>query len=158
MGLELLKLMTGVKMVHVPYKGTAPSITDLVAGRVSATASSVVSTMPHVNAGRLRALAVTSGKRSLGAPHLPTVAEAGIPGFANDVWYALFAPAGTPRNVIVRLFEEISRAIAQPEVRDRMLAAGLEPVGNPPDEAAAYVRAEVAKWSKVIREAGVRLD
>lgn len=158
MGLELLKLMTGIKMVHVPYKGTAPSITDLVGGRVSATASSVVSTMPHVNAGRLRALAVTSGKRSLGVPQLPTVAEAGIPGFANDVWYALFAPAATPRNVVARLAEEISRAIAQPDLRERMLAAGLEPLGNSPDEFAAYFRAEVAKWSKVIREAGVRLD
>lgn len=158
MGLELLKLMTGIKMVHVPYKGTAPSITDLVGGRVSATASSVVSTMPHVNAGRLRALAVTSGKRSLGVPQLPTVAEAGIPGFANDVWYALFAPAATPRNIVARLAEEISRAIAQPDLRERMLAAGLEPLGNSPDEFAAYFRAEVAKWSKVIREAGVRLD
>ena len=158
MGLELLKLMTGIKMVHVPYKGTAPSITDLVGGRASATASSVVSTMPHVNAGRLRALAVTSGKRSLGVPQLPTVAEAGIPGFANDVWYALFAPAATPRNVVARLAGETSRAIAQPDLRERMLAAGLEPLGNSPDEFAAYFRAEVAKWSKVIREAGVRLD
>ena len=158
MGLELLKLMAGIKMVHVPYKGTAPSITDLVAGRVSATASSVVSTMPHVNAARLRALAVTSGKRSLGVPQLPTVAEAGIPGFANDVWYALFAPAATPRDVVSKLYEEISRAIAQPDLRARMLAAGLEPLGNSPDEFSAYFRAEVTKWAKVIREAGVRLD
>ena len=158
MGLELLKLNTGVKMVHVPYKGTAPSITDLLAGRVSATASSVVSTMPHVRMGRLRALAVTSGKRSLGVPEIPTVAEAGIPGFANDVWYALFAPAGTPRSVVTRLHEEIATSIAQPALRERMLAAGLEPLGNSPDEFAAYLRAEVAKWAKVIKAAGVRLD
>ncbi len=158
MGLELLKLTTGIKMVHVPYKGTAPSITDLLAGRVSATASSVVSTMPHVDAGRLRALAVTSGKRSLGVPQLPTVAESGIPGFANDVWFALFAPAATPRTVVARLHDEIAKAIAQPELKQRMIAAGLEPLGNPPDEFAAYFRAEVAKWAKVIRAAGVRLD
>jgi tripartite-type tricarboxylate transporter receptor subunit TctC len=158
MGMELLKLMTGIRMVHVPYKGTAPSITDLIAGRVSATASGAVSTMPHVNAGRLRALAVTSGKRSLGVPQLPTVAEAGIPGFANDVWFGLFAPAATPRNVVARLYEEISRAIAQPELKERMLASGLEPLGNSPDEFAAYFRAEVAKWSRVIRAAGIRLD
>jgi len=158
MGLALFRIMTGIRMTHVPYKGTAPSITDLVAGRVSATASSVVSTMPHVNTGRLRALAVTSGKRSLGVPQLPTVAESGIPGFANDVWFALFAPAATPRSVIVSLHDEIARSIAQPELRARMLAAGLEPLGNAPDEFAVYFRAEVAKWAKVIREAGIRLD
>jgi tripartite-type tricarboxylate transporter receptor subunit TctC len=158
MGMELLKFMTGIRMVHVPYKGTAPSITDLLAGRVSATASSVVSTMPHVNAGRLRALAVTSSKRSLGVPQLPTVAEAGIPGFGNEVWYGLLAPAATPRNVVAKLSEEIARAIAQPDLRERMLAAGLEPVGNSPEEFSTYLRSEVVKWSKVIREAGVRLD
>jgi tripartite-type tricarboxylate transporter receptor subunit TctC len=158
MGLELLKLTTGIKMVHVPYKGTAPSITDLVAGRLSATASSVVSTMPHVNSGRLRALAVTSSKRSVAVPQLPTVAEAGIPGFGNDVWYGLFAPAATPRNIVAKLHEGVSGAIVQPDVRDRMLTGGLEPLGNPPDEFAAYLRAEVAKWSKVIRAAGIRAD
>ena len=158
MGLELLKLTTVIKMVHVPYKGTAPSITDLLAGRISATASSVVSTMPHVNVGKLRALAVTSSKRSLGVPQLPTVAEAGIPGFGNDVWYGLLAPAATPRNIVVKLSEGISSAITQPDVRERMLAGGLEPLGNTPDEFAAYLRTEVAKWSKVIREAGIRAD
>ncbi len=158
MGLELLKLTTGIRMVHVPYKGTAPSITDLVAGRISATASSVVSTMPHVNAGRLRALAVTSSKRSLGVPDLPTVAEAGIPGFGNDVWYGALAPAATPKAVVTRLSEGIANAIAQPDVRERMLAGGLEPAGTSPDEFAAYLRAEVAKWSKVIRAAGIRAD
>jgi tripartite-type tricarboxylate transporter receptor subunit TctC len=91
-------------------------------------------------------------------PQLPTVAEAGIPGFGNDVWYGLLAPAATPRNVVVKLSEGISSAIALPDVRDRMLAGGLEPVGNPPDEFAAYLRAEVAKWSKVIRAAGIRAD
>jgi len=158
MGLELLKLTTGIRMVHVPYKGTAPSITDLIAGRLSATASSVVSTMPHVKAVRLRALAVTSAKRSLGVPELPTVAEAGIPGFGNDVWYGLLAPAATPRNVVTRLYEGVANAIAQPEVRERMLAGGLEPAGTTPDDFAAYLRAEVAKWSKVIRAAGIRAD
>jgi tripartite-type tricarboxylate transporter receptor subunit TctC len=158
MGLELLKLTTGIKMVHVPYKGTAPSITDLIAGRLSATASSVTSTMPHVNAGRLRALAVTSSKRSLGVPQLPTVAEAGIPGFGNDVWYGLLAPAATPRNIVVKLSEGVSTAIAQPDVRERLLAGGLEPAGTTPDDFAAYLRAEVAKWAKVIRAAGIRAD
>jgi tripartite-type tricarboxylate transporter receptor subunit TctC len=158
MGLELLKLTTGVKMVHVPYRGTAPSITDLIAGRLSATASSVTSTMPHVNVGRLRALAVTASKRSVAVPQLPTVAEAGVPGFGNDVWYGLLAPAATPRNVVNRLYEGVSSAIAQPDARERMLAGGLEPLGNPPDEFAAYLRAEVAKWGKVIRQAGIRVE
>ncbi|MBM3342045.1 MAG: tripartite tricarboxylate transporter substrate binding protein [Betaproteobacteria bacterium] len=158
MGMSLLQIMTGVQMVHVPYRGTAPSIIDLVAGRVWATASSVVSTMPHVKAGRLRALAVTSGQRSLAVPDLPTVAQAGVPGFANDVWYALFAPAATPRGAVTAMHEEIARSIAQPELRARMIAAGLEPVGNSPEVFSAYFRAEVAKWAKVIRSAGISIN
>jgi tripartite-type tricarboxylate transporter receptor subunit TctC len=158
MGLELLKITTGVKMVHVPYKGTAPSITDLIAGRLSATASSVTSTMPHANAGRLRALAVTASKRSLAVPNLPTVAEAGIPGYGNDVWYGLLAPAATPKNVVAKLYEGTSSAIAQPDVKERLLAGGLEPLGSAPDDFTAYLRAEVAKWAKVIKQAGIRVD
>ncbi|HTP96505.1 MAG TPA: tripartite tricarboxylate transporter substrate binding protein [Burkholderiales bacterium] len=158
LALELLKLMTGVKIVHVPYKGTAPSMTDLIGGRVSASAASTVSTMPHVRAGRLRALAVISGKRSLGVPELPTVAEAGVPGYAVDTWYGLFAPAGTPKEVVAQIYQESAKALALPEIKDKLLASGLEPVGSPPGEFTPYVRAEVEKWGKVIRQAGVKIN
>ena len=158
LALELLKLMTGVRMVHVPYKGTAPSITDLIGGRVSTTAASTVSTMPHVRAGRLRALAVISSRRSVGEPQLPTVAEAGVPGYAVDTWYGLFAPAGTPKEIIARLYEETAKALAQPDARGRLLSMGLEPVASTPEQFSAYVREEAQKWGKVIRQAGVRAE
>jgi tripartite-type tricarboxylate transporter receptor subunit TctC len=155
---ELLKLMTGVSFVHVPYKGTAPSITDLIGGRVSVSAASVISTMPHVNAGRLRGLAVISGKRSQGAPQLPTVAEAGVPGYEVDTWYGMFAPAGTSAEIVAALNQETIRALAVPEAREKMLAIGLEPVGDSPEHFAAYVRSEVEKWAKVIKAGNIRID
>ena len=158
LGLELLKVMTGVRMVHIPYKGTAPSMTDLIGGRVSVSMASTVSTLPHVKAGRLRALAVISGKRSVGAPDLPTVAEAGVPGYAVDTWYGLFAPAGTPKEIVAKLYEETAKSIAQPELKEKLLGAGLEPVGSAPEHFAAYVQAETIKWGKVIRQADARLN
>jgi tripartite-type tricarboxylate transporter receptor subunit TctC len=158
LALELLEMMTGVKIMHVPYKGSGPGITDLIAGRVSVTASSIPSVMSHVNAGRLRALAVASRTRSQIVPQLPTVAETGIPGYEIDVWHGMMAPAGTPREIIARLHAETAKIITQRDVRERMLAVGLEPVGDPPDQFAAYVRAEVAKWAKVIQQADIRVD
>lgn len=158
LAMELLNRMTGIQLVHVPYKGTAPSILDLVAGRVSVTSASAISTMPHVRAGRLRALAVSSGKRSPSVPELPTVAEAGVPGFAVDQWYALFAPAGTPREVVAKLYGEIARTVASPETRERLLSMGLDPVGMPPEEFTAYLKAETDKWGKLVRDAGIRAN
>jgi tripartite-type tricarboxylate transporter receptor subunit TctC len=155
---ELLKLMTGASFVHIPYKGTAPSITDLIGGRVSVSAASVISTMPHVNAGRLRALAVISAKRSQGVPQLPTVAEGGVPGFEVDTWYGLFAPAGTPNQIIAGLNQETGRALAQMEVKEKMLSMGLDPVGDSSEHFAAYVRSEVEKWSKVVRSANIHIN
>jgi tripartite-type tricarboxylate transporter receptor subunit TctC len=155
---ELLKLMTGASFVHIPYKGTAPSITDLIGGRVSVSAASVISTMPHVNAGRLRALAVISAKRSQGVPQLPTVAESGVPGFEVDTWYGLFAPAGTPNQIIAGLNQETGRALAQTEVKEKMLSMGLDPVGDSSEHFAAYVRNEVDKWAKVVRSADIRIN
>ena len=158
LAMELLNRMGGIQLVHVPYKGTAPSITDLVGGRVSVSAASSISTLPHVRSGRLRALAVCAAKRSPSVPDLPTVAEAGIPGFAVDQWYALFAPAGTPREIINKLQGEIAKATANPETRERLLTMGLDPVGSPPDEFAAYLKTETAKWGKLVREAGIRAN
>jgi tripartite-type tricarboxylate transporter receptor subunit TctC len=158
LAMELLNRMAGLKLVHIPYKGTAPSILDLVAGRVSITSASAISTMPHVRAGRLRALAVSSAKRSPSVPELPTVAEAGIPGFAVDQWYSLFAPAGTPKEIVAKLYGEIAKAVAHEDTRTRLLAMGLDPVGMPPDEFTAYLKTETAKWGKVVREAGIRAN
>lgn len=158
LAMELLNRMAGLQLVHIPYKGTAPSILDLVAGRVSVTSASAISTMPHVRAGRLRALAVSSAKRSPSVPELPTVAEAGIPGFAVDQWYALFAPAGTPKEIVAKLYGEIAKAVAQADTRERLLAMGLDPVGMPPDEFTAYLKTETVKWGKLVREAGIRAN
>jgi tripartite-type tricarboxylate transporter receptor subunit TctC len=158
LAMELLNRMAGLQLVHIPYKGTAPSILDLVAGRVSVTSASAISTMPHVRAGRLRALAVSSAKRSPSVPELPTVAEAGVPGFAVDQWYALFAPAGTPKEIVAKLYGEIAKAVANSETRERLLAMGLDPVGMPPDEFTEYVKTETAKWGKLVREAGIRVN
>ena len=158
LSMELLNRMAGIQLVHVPYKGTAPSIVDLVAGRVSVTVASAISTMPHVRAGRLRALAVSSAKRSPSVPDLPTVAEAAIPGFAVDQWYALFAPAGTPKEVVAKLYAEIARAVAHPDTRERLLTMGLDPVAMAPDEFSEYLKSETAKWGKLVREAGIRAN
>jgi tripartite-type tricarboxylate transporter receptor subunit TctC len=156
--MELLNRMAGIQLVHIPYKGTAPSILDLVAGRVSVTSASAISTMPHVRSGRLRALAVASAKRSPSVPELPTIAEAGVPGFAVDQWYALFAPAATPKEIVVKLYQEIARVVAQAETRERLLSMGLDPVGMPPDEFTAYVKTETVKWGKLVRDAGIRAN
>jgi len=158
LAMELLNRMAGLQLVHIPYKGTAPSILDLVAGRVSVTSASAISTMPHVRAGKLRALAVASAKRSPSVPELPTVAEAAIPGFAVDQWYALFAPAGTPKEIVAKLYAEIAKAVAQPETRERLLAMGLDPVAMPPAEFTEYLKTETAKWGKLVREAGIRAN
>jgi len=158
LAMELLNRMAGLKLVHIPYKGTAPSILDLVAGRVSITSASAISTMPHVRAGKLRALAVSSAKRSPSVPELPTVAEAALPGFAVDQWYALFAPAGTPKEIVAKLYGEVARTVAQPATKQRLLALGLDPAGTSPDEFTAYLKTETAKWGKLVREAGIRAN
>jgi tripartite-type tricarboxylate transporter receptor subunit TctC len=155
---ELFKLMTGAAFVHIPYKGTAPSIVDLIGGRVSVSAASVVSTLPHVNAGRLRALAVVSAKRAQAVPQLPTVAEAGVPGYAVETWYGLFAPAATPHEIVAALNQETVKALAEPEAKEKLLAMGLEPVGSSVEHFTAYVRSEVDKWAKVIRSADIRIN
>jgi tripartite-type tricarboxylate transporter receptor subunit TctC len=158
LAMELLNRLAGLQLVHVPYKGTAPSILDLVAGRVSITSASAISTMPHVRSGKLRALAVSSAKRSPSVPELPTVAEAGVPGFAVDQWYALFAPAGTPKEVVAKLYGEVAKTVANPQTRERLLSMGLDPVGMPPDEFTPYLKAETEKWGKLVREAGIRAN
>ena len=154
---EMLRLQTGIQILHVPYKGTPPALNDLIAGNVSFMFANILSVLPHVNSGRLRALAITSAKRSAIVPSLPTVAES-YPGFESGSWYALFAPAGTPKDAVARVNEAVNRAMQAPEVRDKFIAQGAEPLTGTPQDAAAYTRAEVTKWAKVVKASGARVD
>jgi tripartite-type tricarboxylate transporter receptor subunit TctC len=158
LAIEALKLATGTDIVHVPYKGTAPGVTDLIAGRISMSCTALVSSMPFVKQGKLRVLATVGGKRSPAAPELPTVAESGVPGYAVDVWYALFAPAAVPRDILTQLNTEVIRVLNTPETRERLAAIGLEPAAEPLDRTNAYINAEVAKWGKVVRAAGITAE
>jgi tripartite-type tricarboxylate transporter receptor subunit TctC len=155
---ESFRLATGAAMQHVPYKGSAPALTDLIGGQVQLMFDSMPSAMPHVKAGKLRPLAVTTAKRSAALPDLPTVAEAGVPGYDISTWYGLWAPRGTPREVVEKLATETAKVLRLPDVRERYAALGAEPVGNTPDEFAAYCRSELAKWARVVKESGARAD
>lgn len=155
LAMELFKMMAKIDMVHVPYKGTSPGITDLVSGRVSLTFASIISTRQHVQAGKLRMLATAGGRRAAAEPGLPTMAEAGVPGYAVDVWYAMLAPAATPREVLTRLNAEVAAILHTAAVRERVANIGLEPVGEPLDKTAAYMKAEIAKWAKVVQAANI---
>jgi len=150
--------MAGVEMVHVPYKGLSPALTDLLSGQVQLMFSSVVAILPHVKAGKLRALAVTGEKRMPTLPELPTVAESGFPGYEASSWYGILAPAGTPREIVVKLNAEFLKALERPEVRNSLLADGAEPVGDTPEQFAAYIRSEKERMGKLIRDAKIRLE
>jgi tripartite-type tricarboxylate transporter receptor subunit TctC len=155
---ELFKSMTATQMVHVPYKGGAPMMLDLLAGRVQLSFSSVATAVSHIQSGKLRALAMTGAKRFDGLPGLPTIAEAGVPGYEINNWYGVFVPAGTPGDIVQRLNAETIKALGKPELRTKLVAAGLEPMWNSPAEFAAYVRAETAKWGKIVRDSGATAD
>ena len=152
---ELFKSMAGIEMLHVPYKGTGQAVTDLLGGQIDVMFSPAETVMQHVQSGRLRALAVTSATRFAVLPDLPTVAEAGVPGYAAVGWFGLFAPAATPRDLVARISADVNKALGEPEVRQRMLAAGAEPSGMTPDQFAAFVRSEMAKWTKLMKERGI---
>lgn len=158
LALELFRLSAGVPIVHVPYKGGGPALAELVAGQVHALFSIALAATPQIRAGKVRALAITSAARSPVAPELPTVAESGFPGFEVIGWFGWLAPARTPKDVVARLNREIVRALKQPEVRERLLAMSTVPVGNAPQEFAAFIRSERDKWAKVVREADIRID
>lgn len=155
---ELFKLMTGTQMVHVPYKGSAQGITDLIAGRVHLMFNNLPSTMPHVRSGKLRALGMTGPKRTPAIPELPTIAEAGVPGFEVTAWAGLVVPAGVPKAVIGRLNAETNKALASPEMISRLSALSFEPVGGSPEQFAAFIRKEHAKWADVVKRSGVKVD
>jgi tripartite-type tricarboxylate transporter receptor subunit TctC len=155
---ELFKQMARVDMIHVPYKGSAPALTDMVAGQVTVMFDNMPSCLPFVKAGRLKAIAVTSTKRSPTTPELPTVAEAALPGFDVTVWFSVLAPANTPRDIVARLNGEIVKALKAPDMRERLSQQGAEPVGNTPEEFSAVIKRDLAKWSKLVKDANIRLD
>jgi tripartite-type tricarboxylate transporter receptor subunit TctC len=155
---ELFKGLAGVDMTHVPYKGAALAMQDLVAGRVDLMFDNLASSLVQVRAGRIKALAITTARRSGLAPELPTLAEAGLPGFDISTWFGIFAPAGTPPPVVDALHAYFTRALARPEIRERVLALGAEPVGSSPVEFAAFVRAEASKYARLVKASGAKVD
>jgi tripartite-type tricarboxylate transporter receptor subunit TctC len=155
LGLELFKAATGINVVHVPYKGGAPALTDLIAGQVQLLFISIPSVMPQVKAGRLKALAVSSARRSLSAPDVPTVAESGYPGFEYVNWNALFAPAATPRAIINKLNSEVVKIMRDPDLAQKLVSQGAEPAPGTPEQLAQYMRVDFDRWRKVIRAAGI---
>ena len=155
---ELFKSMTGTSIVHIPYKSAAPALTDLIAGETQLMFATALSVVPHIKANRVRALGVTTAKRSRSMPELPTIAESGVPGFEASTWHGVLVPAGTPAAIIDRLNGEINRMLQQAEVRDRLAVLGAETIGGSPKEFADHIQREIPKWAKVIKTAGVRLE
>lgn len=157
LGGELFKRMAGIDMVHVPYKGCAPALQDGLAGRIDALFNTVPNTVPHHKAGRLRAIGVGSKKRTAGAPDVPSINES-VPGFDVDQWYVILVPSGTPREVLQRINREIDRAVARSDIKDRLIAQSFDPLSIPLDEVQPLIRNDIARWSKLIRELGVKVD
>ncbi len=155
---ELFKSLAGVDMAHIPYKGAAAAMQDLLGGRVDLMFDNFASSLAQVKAGKIRALAVTTAKRTALAPELPTIAESGLRGFDISTWFGIFVPAGTPKPVVDRLHDEFVKALAASDVREKMIALGAEPVGNRPEEFAAYVKIEAAKYAKLIKASGAKVD
>ncbi len=153
---EMFKVMTGVDMLHVPYKGAAPAVADILAGHVKLGFHNMPDVVPHLKSGGLRAIAVTASKRAAALPEVPTIAEAGVPGYAAEVWFGVFAPAGTPRPVVDRLHAELSNALTDPEIKGKLDALGNEVSGIGPDAFAAYVKTEVTRWAEIVSKAGVK--
>jgi tripartite-type tricarboxylate transporter receptor subunit TctC len=158
LAMEYLKQVTGIELQHVPYKGTGPNVTDLIAGRTQATSAGTPPLLPHVKSGKLRVIAVGTSKRLQSIPDVPTVAEQGYPGFETSQWYGLNAPAGTPEPIVRRLAEEAAKAAKSALVRERFKPDDAEAVGSTPQEYAAFIKKEQERWSKVVRAANVKAD
>jgi tripartite-type tricarboxylate transporter receptor subunit TctC len=155
LAMALLEVMAKIELTHVPYKGTGQALTDLVAGHIQVSWGTMPPTLPHVKAGRLKGLAVGSLKRAKAIPELPTVAEMGYPGYEAGSWFGVLAPAGTPRPIMVRLNKYVVKALAKPELADRLASEGAEPAANTPEEFAAFIKAEIVKWGKVAKAAAI---
>jgi tripartite-type tricarboxylate transporter receptor subunit TctC len=155
---EMFKQMAGVDLVHIPYKGTGPAINDLLAGQLSFMSVEVLAALPHVRAGKLRALGMATAAKSEVAPELPTVAEAGLPGFQVTAWYGVFAPAGSPPEAVRRAATEVAKAVASPDFRERLANMGATPVGSSPEDFTKFLRAENVRWANAVKASGAKLD
>ena len=155
---ELLKSMTGIKMLHVPYKGGGPALTGLLTGEVQVLFAPYASAKGHIMSGRIRALGVTTARRPKAIPDLPTIAESGVPGYDSGVWYSLLAPAGTPRAIIDRLNRETIAVLNNPKFAKLLVDQAIDPIGSTPEELAQYIKSEIGKWAKVVKEAGLRIE
>ena len=155
---EMLRAQAGLDILHVPYKGTPQATTDLISGQVTMMFANTLSVLPSVNSGRLRALAITSAKRSGAAPNVPTMIEAGFPGFESGTWFSLAAPAGSPAAALQRLNAEVNRVVQQPDVRERFAAQGAEPLTGNVEQVLAYTRNEIDKWARVVKGAGLKVE
>jgi tripartite-type tricarboxylate transporter receptor subunit TctC len=158
LAMALLEHSAGVKFNHVPYKGGGPSLIAAVSGEVDFSIPAFPTAVPHLKAGRLRIIAVTSAKRAPTAPDVPTVAESGVPGYEFGIWFALFTPAGTPKAIIARMNQEMVKALATPEMRDKLAAVGVDAESSTPEQLGEHLRSEVAKWAKVIKAANIPIN
>jgi tripartite-type tricarboxylate transporter receptor subunit TctC len=155
---ELFKSMTGAFITHIPYRGSSAAISDVMGGQVDMMFDNLPTALPHIKSGKLKALGLTSAKQNSAVPGVPTIAEAALPGYEASSWFGMFAPAGTPKEIVTRLNQILTKALATPEVRERLLSQGAEPVGNTPEQFADYVKAEIAKWEKVVKASGAKVD
>jgi tripartite-type tricarboxylate transporter receptor subunit TctC len=155
---ELLNMLAKINLVHVPYKGVPQAVTDVIGGHVQCTFGSPVGVLPHVRENRLRLLAVTSAQRSPTLPDVPTIAESGVPGYGFTGWLGMFAPKGTPRSIVEKLQRETARIVREPDVKQLLAMSGTEPLGNTPDQFETSLKTEIARWTQVAREAGVKVD
>ena len=156
--MEMFKTQAGISLVHVPYKGTPQAVLDVMSGQVPVMFANTLSVLPLTRGGRLRALGISGAKRSTAAPEIPTIAEAGMKGFEASTWFGIFSPAGTPPAILQRLSTEIVRIVQQPDMKERLLAQGADPIGMPAEEFRAYVKAELTKWSKVVQASGAKVE
>jgi len=158
LSMELLKSMTGVNIVHIPYKGAGPALTELLGGQTQVMCTSLAGQLPHIKAGRVRPLAVTTARRNPQVPDVPTMIEAGVSGYEVTIWYAVFFPAGAPKAVVTRLNSELVKILNSPDMKERLAQIGVDPAPSTPDELRSLVSSEIARWGKVIRDGNIQIE